>query len=106
VKRGRVATLRAFGGSMHPIIQSGQRVRLEPVDADRLELGDVVMVDVDGSTMLHLISAVDPVARRVEISGTGELNGWTSLDRVFAICTEIDGRPVPGARAKARPVRR
>jgi hypothetical protein len=103
VKRGRPATLRAFGSSMHPIIESGQHVRLEPVDTDRLELGDVVMVEVNGSTMLHLISAIDLVDRRVEISGTGgEVNGWTSFERVFAICTEIGGRPVPGASVKTR----
>lgn len=103
VKLGRPAKLRAYGSSMHPIIESGQRVKIEPVDVDRLELGDVVLVAVNGNTMLHLVSAIDPRDRRVEIAGTdGNVNGSTPFACVYAICTEIAGRPVPGAAAKTK----
>jgi hypothetical protein len=106
VKRGRAASFRAFGGSMDPIIKSGQRVRVEPVDQDRLEVGDVVMVDVNGNSMLHLVSVIDTEGRRVEIAGTnGEVNGWTSFDRVFGICTKIADAPVAGASAKTKTCR-
>ena len=88
---------------MDPIIKSGQRVRVEPVDRDRLEVGDAVMVEVNGSSMLHLVSAIDLERRRVEIAGTGgEVNGWTPFDCVYGICTRIDDDPVPGARTKTR----
>jgi hypothetical protein len=106
-KRGLGSSFRAFGSSMDPIIKSGQRLRVEPVDPDRLEVGDAVMVEVNGSSMLHLVRAIDEEGRRVEIAGTGdEVNGWTPFDCVYAICTRIDGEPVPGASAKTRARRR
>jgi len=95
---------------MDPIIKSGQRVKVEPIDQGCLEVGDVVMVEVNGSSMLHMVSAIDEAGRRVEIAGSnGEVNGWTSFECVYAICTRIDGDPVAGASAKAvtrRPRRR
>jgi hypothetical protein len=91
---------------MDPIVKSGQRVRVEPVDQDRLEVGDVVMVEVNGSSMLHMVSAIDKDGRRVEIAGSnGEVNGWTPFGCVYAICARIDGHPVAGVAAKAVPRR-
>jgi hypothetical protein len=88
---------------MEPVIPSGSRVRLEPVDAGRLELGDIVVAQVGDATMLHLVKAIDAAGRRVEISGTsGPANGWTPFEHVYGICTRIGGRPVPGARASVR----
>jgi hypothetical protein len=87
---------------MDPIVKSGQRVRVEPVDQDRLEVGDVVMVEVNCNNMLHMVSAIDTEDRRVEISGAdGKVNGWTPFGCVSAICTRIDDKPVAGAAAKA-----
>jgi hypothetical protein len=34
----------------------------------------------------------------------GRVNGWTSEDRVFGICTQVDGVPRPGASGKVRDV--
>jgi hypothetical protein len=88
---------------MDPIIKSGQRVKVEPVEVDRLEIGDVVMVEVNGDTMLHQITAIDAASRRVEIAGSsGAVNGWTSFDCVYGICTKIADNPVAGASAKTR----
>ena len=102
-----VGRCRAFGSSMEPLIPSGSRIVIDPVDVDRIELGDIVVARVRDSTMLHLVKAIDVRGRRVEISGTsGPANGWTPLAHVHAICTEIGGRPVPGARAKVKPGRR
>ena len=53
--------------------------------------------------MLHLVSAIDNVNRRVEIAGSGgAVNGWTSFDRVYGICTKIADEPVTGASAKTK----
>jgi hypothetical protein len=88
---------------MEPVIPSGSRVIVEPVDVDRIELGDVVVARVGDSTMLHLVKAIDVAGRRIEISGTsGPANGWTAFEHVYGICTRIGETPVPGARAKAR----
>jgi Peptidase S24-like len=88
VKHGMVGRFRAFGRSMEPVIPSGSRVTVEPAVVDELELGDIVAVRVGDSTMLHLVKAIDPDGRQIEISGTsGPPNGWTTLDRVYGICT-------------------
>ncbi len=103
VKHGMVGRCRVFGRSMEPVIPSGSRVTIEPVHADRLELGDIVVAQVRDSTMLHLVKAFDRAGRQVEISGTsGRANGWTQLERIHGICTEIDGKPVSGAREKTK----
>jgi hypothetical protein len=88
---------------MDPVIPSGSQVTIAPVDVDRIELGDIVVAEVGGSTMLHLVKTIDAGRREVEISGTsGPANGWTTFERVSAICTRIGGTTVPGARAKAK----
>jgi hypothetical protein len=103
VKRGRPARFRAFGDSMAGIIRSSQRVTVEPVDPERLEVGDVVIAEVAGTLMLHLVRDVDTGGRRVEIGGSdGSANGWTPFECVHGICTVIGEMPVPGATAKRR----
>jgi hypothetical protein len=98
VRLGLVGRFRAFGRSMDPGIPSGSQVTIAPVDVDRIELGDIVVAEVGGSTMLHLVKTIDAGRREVEISGTsGPANGWTTFERVSAICTRIGGTPVPGA---------
>jgi len=103
VKRGKPARFRAFGDSMAGIIRSSERVAVEPVAPERLEVGDVVIAEVNGVAMLHLVREIDAAGRRVEIGGTdGSVNGWTPFDCVYAICTVIGDAPVPGAASKTR----
>jgi hypothetical protein len=69
----------------------------------RLEVGDIVLARVAGAVYLHLVSAVDPARRRVQISSNrGRVNGWTGYDRVFGICIAVDGVPRPGTAGKTR----
>jgi len=92
VKLGMTGRFRALGSSMEPVIPSGSRVAIEPVDVERIELGDIVLVKVGDETMLHLVKTIDRDERRIEVSGTsGPANGWTSFESVYAICTRIEG---------------
>ena len=101
VRLGMAGSFRAFGRSMEPVIPSGSRVTIAPVDVDAIELGDIVVARVRDSTMLHLVKAIDGDRREVEISGTsGPANGWTPFDRVYGICTRIGETPVPAASEK------
>jgi hypothetical protein len=103
VRLGMVGRFRAFGSSMEPVIPSGSRLTIEPVEADNVELGDIVMARVGDETMLHLVKAIDRAGRQVEISGTsGPANGWTGFDGVFGIVTRVGESAVPGARAKVK----
>jgi Peptidase S24-like len=103
VRLGMAGSFRAFGSSMEPVIPSGSRVTIEPVDVDTIELGDIVVARVRDSTILHLVKAIDAVRRQVEISGTsGPANGWTAFDLVYGICTRIGEAPVLGAASKTK----
>ncbi|MGI5165794.1 hypothetical protein ACQEU3_15680 [Spirillospora sp. CA-253888] len=103
VADGRTVAFRPTGSSMVPLIRSRQRVVVAPVDPARLEVGDIVLARVAGTVYLHLVSALDPARRRVQISNNrGRVNGWTGHDRVFGICVEVDGVPRAGAADKVR----
>ncbi len=107
VRLGLRGASRVFGTSMEPLIPSGSRLVLEPVERELLEPGDVVVARVGDATMVHLVTEVDRANRRVEIAGTtGPANGWTPFERVYGICTRIGATPVPGAGAKTRRRRR
>ncbi|MFD8783935.1 S26 family signal peptidase [Kitasatospora sp. NPDC059599] len=105
VAGGATVEFRPSGSSMVPLIRSRQPVRVAPVDPARLEPGDIVLARVAGTVYLHLVSAVDPARRRVQISNNrGRVNGWTGHDRVFGICVAVDGTPRPGATDKTTAV--
>ncbi|GAA4606683.1 hypothetical protein BJY16_005952 [Actinoplanes octamycinicus] len=105
VAGGAVIRFRPTGSSMVPLIRSRQLVTVAPVDPAKLEVGDIVLARVAGTTYLHLVSALDQSAGRVQISNNrGRVNGWTSHARVFGICTEVDGVPRPRAAAKVKPM--
>jgi hypothetical protein len=106
VRLGRVGRFRAFGRSLEPVIPSGSLLTIEPVDRERIELGDIVLARVGDSTMVHLVKTLDRDGRRVEISGArGPADGWTTFERVYGICTKIDEKAVAEARAKSRRAR-
>jgi hypothetical protein len=103
VAAGASVEFRPTGSSMFPLIRSRDLVTVAPVDPARLEVGDIVLARVAGTVYLHLVSALDPARRRVQISNNrGRINGWTSHDRVFGICVTVEGVARPGASAKLR----
>jgi hypothetical protein len=103
VAAGETVRFRPVGSSMVPLVRSRQVVTVAPVDAAKLEVGDIVLARVAGHVYLHLVSAIDAGRRRVQISNNrGRVNGWTTPDRVYGICREVEGRPRPGAAAKVR----
>jgi hypothetical protein len=104
VAAGAEVRFRPTGSSMVPLIRSRQQVTVAPVDPAKLDVGDIVLVRVAGTTYLHLVSAVDHANARVQISNNrGRVNGWTGHARVFGICTEVEGVARPGAAGKVLP---
>jgi hypothetical protein len=53
LRRGKAVEVRARGGSMHPIIRDGDRVRIEPVRADELRAGDIIAYRRGGRLFVH-----------------------------------------------------
>ena len=103
VAGGATVEFRPTGGSMTPLVRSRQTVLVAPVDPVKVRVGDIVLARVAGTVYLHLVSAVDPARRRVQISNNrGRVNGWTSHDRLFGICLSVEGVERPGARDKVR----
>ena len=103
VVAGRTLEFRPSGSSMVPLIRSRQMVTVAPVNPAKVEAGDIVLVRVAGATYLHLVSAVDHTAGRVQISNNrGRVNGWTNYARVYGICTAVDGVPRPRITDKLR----
>ena len=102
VAGGATVSFRPSGSSMVPLIRSRQEVVVAPADPARLAVGDIVLARVAGTVYLHLVSAVDPTRRRVQISNNrGRVNGWTGYDRVFGICLSVDGTARTGAEGRA-----
>jgi hypothetical protein len=103
VAGGATVDFRPAGASMVPLIRSRQLVTVAPVDPVRVEVGDIVLARVAGTTYLHLVSAIDVSRSRVQISNNhGRVNGWTSHHRVYGICTEVDGVARPRLAGKIR----
>jgi hypothetical protein len=103
VAGGATVEFRPSGGSMVPLIRSRQLVTVAPVDPARVEVGDIVLARVAGTVYLHLVSAVDAGAGRVQISNNrGRVNGWTNHARVYGICTAVDGARRPRLDGKVR----
>jgi hypothetical protein len=74
------------------------------VETTRLEVGDIVLARVSGHVYLHLVSALEPGAGRVQIANNrGRVNGWTSRAKVYGICTSVDGVARPRLAGKVLP---
>jgi hypothetical protein len=71
---------------MLPLIRSRDEVVVSPVDHTLVEMGDIVLTKVAGSVYIHLVMAIEPARRRVQIGNNrGGINGWTGFDRVYGI---------------------
>lgn len=103
VAGGDTVEFRPTGSSMVPLVRSRDLVTVAPVDAAKVEVGDIVLAKVAGTVYLHLVTALDPARGRVQISNNrGHVNGWTNHARVYGICVAVEGTPRPSALTKVR----
>ena len=80
---GKTVSFRPTGNSMVGKISSGQLCTVEPVTVTTaLDVGDVVLCRVHGSTYLHLIKAVQDGRYQIG-NNRGGINGWTSRAKIF-----------------------
>lgn len=101
VAGGETVSFRPTGNSMIPLINSRDEVVVAPVDPNLVEVGDIVLTRVAGNVYIHLVKAIEPAKRRVQIGNNrGGINGWTGFDRVYGIAVSVAGVERPGARAK------
>lgn len=70
-------------------IESGQLCTVEPVNHERLQVGDIVLCKVNGNEHLHLIKAIQ--GERFQIGNNrGRINGWISAGSLFGKCVRVE----------------
>jgi hypothetical protein len=89
LRKGESVSFRPRGNSMAGKIESGQLCTVAPVDADSVEVGDIVLCRVKGRDYLHLIKAVQ--GNRFQIGNNrGRINGWVSASAIFGRCVKVE----------------
>lgn len=89
LKKGETVKIRPHGHSMRGKVNSGDLVTLEPTTPDKLKVGDIVLVKVNGNVYLHLIKAIN--GPRFQIGNNrGGINGWVSVNSIYGIATHIE----------------
>jgi len=89
LKEGRTVSFRPRGNSMRGKIESGQLCTVEPVTADSLQVGDIVLCKVNGRQYLHLVKAIDG-ARFLIGNNRGRTNGWIGPSGIYGRCIRVE----------------
>lgn len=86
LSEGRSVTLHPHGNSMTPIIKSGQRIVISPVQPADVSVGDAVLAKVNGRYYIHKVTSIG--GGRFQISNNhGHVNGWSR--QVYGKVTSI-----------------
>lgn len=89
LKEGHTVTIRPRGNSMKPKVNSGDKVTVEPCEASKLGVGDIVLCRVKGKDYLHLVKAID--GKRFQIGNNrGGINGWVGSGAIFGKATKVE----------------
>jgi len=89
LEAGATVQFRPRGGSMSGKIESGQLCTVEPVEAESLNVGDIVLCKVNGSQYLHLIKAIQ--GARFQIGNNkGRINGWITANSIYGRCVRVE----------------
>lgn len=76
------------GNSMTPLIKSGQKHMLSPVDDWKdCKIDDIVFCKVKGKYYTHLVGAIDDSKGLLIKNNHGHVNGWTK--NVYGKVTKI-----------------
>lgn len=87
------AIIRAAGGSMRPIMDTGDSLYLKKVDPNKLRPGDAVFCKCSGNIFVHLIRATESNNKRFLIQNNfGMINGWTSSANIYGLCMKVNDR--------------
>ncbi|MBI1764144.1 MAG: S24/S26 family peptidase [Acidobacteria bacterium] len=88
LKAGETVAFRPRGNSMTGKIESGQLCTVEPVAAETLKAGDIVLCKVHGHEYLHLVKAIQ--GKRFLIGNNrGGINGWITANAIYGRCIKI-----------------
>src|SRR3954447_18764143 len=89
LRRRETVQVKPRGHSMKGKVNDGDIVTLEPVNPEKLAVGDIVLVRVHGNDYLHLIKAID--GGRFQIGNNrGGINGWVGANGLFGKAIKIE----------------
>jgi hypothetical protein len=97
LRAGFAVELRARGGSMWPLLRTGDWIRVEPALPGSLRRGDIVVIDGDNGLVAHRAVAVDPLITRGDrmaandVADNAALVGRVRSFRRGAIAIDLDG---------------
>ena len=74
LSQGHCVRLRVAGGSMEPLIQSGDQVEIEPAAMESVRVGDVVLFSLGGRLFLHRVVARRGVGGEARLQAHGDHN--------------------------------
>lgn len=77
LQNGKTFETSEKGNSMVPLIKSGQKHILAPIELSEVKVGDIVFCKVRGSYMTHLVSAINDIKGAQISNNHGHINGWS-----------------------------
>ena len=77
LKEGKTFETSEKGHSMTPLIMSGQKHTLAPIEWQNCAAGDIVFCKVHGSYYTHLVKAKNDVQGLQIGNNHWKINGWT-----------------------------
>ncbi len=89
LKNGEECIITGYGQSMTPILKSGQRVRVSPINNTVLNKNDIVFVKVAGHFYLHKISAIKNNTTYQISNNHGHINGYVGKSQIYGKVVEI-----------------
>lgn len=98
LKEGHSVCFRPKGGSMTGIIESGDLVEVEPLRDSPVYVNDVVLCEVRGRQLVHLVRWIrrgkDDVFSYGIGNNRGGFNGHVGRERIYGRVTEVNGAPL------------
>ena len=88
LQNGENVEFRPRGNSMKPKINSGELVKIRPLQASEPAKGDIVLCKVKGNYYVHLVKTTQ--GKRYQIGNNhGGINGWVGRESIFGKVIEV-----------------
>jgi hypothetical protein len=97
LKEGKVVAIIPQGISMLPFIKGGEDC-VYLLKKDKVEVGDIVLMDYHGKHLLHRVYAID--GEKITLMGDGNLKGNEVVDQTEVLGTAVEIIKPDGRRCK------
>jgi hypothetical protein len=102
LQQGQTVTIRPRGHSMAGRIESGDSCTLEPTTPDDVQVGDIVLCQMDDKHLLHQVLAIEDGQFLIGATRR-DVQGWIPGDAIFGLCTCVERSERSSKRGRRRP---